>query len=125
MYMYVNSVHALVHVQMYMYIQCTMYMYTGLYVCVLYNVHVHVLVLCDVIFLQCNTVNFSRRRFCMTCDCPRSGEPLHTPCMQCLVEIITCSVCVCAESDQLHEDVRSGKDSGRVEDNAPSNGKHL
>ena len=26
------------------------------------------------------------------------------------------------ESDQLHEDVRSGKDTGSVDDNAPSNG---
>ena len=26
---------------------------------------------------QCNTVNFSRRRFCMTCDCTRTGNSLH------------------------------------------------
>lgn len=51
----------------------------------------------DWVCFKCNSVNFSRRRFCMMCDCPRS------------------------ESDQLHEDVRSGKDSGRAEDNAPSN----
>ena len=28
------------------------------------------------LFLQCNTVNFSRRRFCMTCDCTRGGDVL-------------------------------------------------
>jgi RNA-binding protein 5/10 len=51
----------------------------------------------DWVCFKCNTVNFARRRFCMTCDCTR------------------------AESDQLHEDVRSGKDTGRSDDNAPSN----
>ena len=37
---------------------------------------------------------------------------------------ISCA-CVCvllSESDQLHEDVRSGKDTGPRDDNAPSNG---
>jgi RNA-binding protein 5/10 len=51
----------------------------------------------DWVCFKCNTVNFSRRRFCMTCDCTRT------------------------ESDQLHEDVRSGKDTGPRDDNAPSN----
>ncbi|CAI8016756.1 RNA-binding protein 10 [Geodia barretti] len=52
----------------------------------------------DWVCFKCNTVNFSRRRFCMTCDCTRT------------------------ESDQFHEDVRSGKDTGPRDDNAPSNG---
>ncbi|CAI8016752.1 RNA-binding protein 10 [Geodia barretti] len=51
----------------------------------------------DWVCFKCNTVNFSRRRFCMTCDCTRT------------------------ESDQFHEDVRSGKDTGPRDDNAPSN----
>ena len=39
-------------------------------------------------------------------------------CVECV-----CCVCVCLESDQLHEDIRSGKDTGPRDDNAPSNGQ--
>ena len=41
----------------------------------------------------------------------------------CVVSVCVCVVCVCLESDQLHEDIRSGKDTGPRDDNAPSNGK--
>ena len=55
----------------------------------------------------------------MTCDCTRGGDVLSAVYIRCLV----LCVCVYLESDQLHEDIRSGKDTGPRDDNAPSNGE--
>ena len=53
-----------------------MYMHVA-HVCICTSVYNSSSIHLNICLTQCNTVNFSRRRFCMTCDCTRSGTCIH------------------------------------------------
>ena len=82
------------------------------------------------ILFQCGTLNFARRRMCMTCDCSRGGKSHINPHSQ--LSTCHCVVSHAAESESLHADVREGRLSSNSEErrfdsepegrNPPSNG---